>query len=358
MKTRGLVIRLAVSAALAGAPAAVAAAPQRSEARPSADARLKELEDRQAIHELLMNYGRTLDARDFAGFERLFARDAEYGGARALTKGPAAIRASLEAALAKNAAPAPGRDWHFLMNETVALHGDEATAVSLGVFFVRGAENKLESNSIAIYTDRLVREDGAWKFRRRVLGAAPVTDQAAAAPAQPAAAAPAAAQAGRAATPTVEALAARVKHFEDKEEITNLLIEYGRALDSGDFRRYASLFTRDGSWSGGTGKVSGGPQAIYEFMATNIGGARAGRPPRPIGFGSSYHIMSSFTIAVTGDTATASSRWAFVTAARGPGIQVAGRYEDTLAREDGVWKFKTRQAFNDLPAQAAAAPAK
>jgi hypothetical protein len=169
---------------------------------------------------------------------------------------------------------------------------------------------------------------------------------------------PAAAQSARSSTPTLEALAARVKHFEDKEEITNLLIEYGRALDSGDFKRYASLFTRDGSWSGGTGSVSGGPQAIYEFMAKNIGGARDGRPPRPIGFGRSYHIMSSFIIDVKGDTATAMSRWAFVSAARGPGIQVAGRYEDTLVREDGVWKFKTRQAFNDLPAQPPAAAVK
>jgi ketosteroid isomerase-like protein len=169
---------------------------------------------------------------------------------------------------------------------------------------------------------------------------------------------PVSAQAGRPATPTIEALAARLKHFEDKEEITNLLIEYGRALDSADFKRYASLFTRDGSWSGGTGSVSGGPQAIYEFMATNIGGAKPGVPPRPIGFGRSYHIMSSFIIDVKGDAATASSRWAFVSAARGPGIQVAGRYEDTLVREDGAWKFKTRQAFNDLPAQPAAAPAK
>src|ERR1700742_3809365 len=67
------------------------------------ESRLKELEDRQAVHELLINYGRTLDARNFAGFERLFARDAEYGGGRGMTKGPAAIRASLEAALKQNA---------------------------------------------------------------------------------------------------------------------------------------------------------------------------------------------------------------------------------------------------------------
>jgi len=158
----------------AGAFAGVTAQQPRGAAQ-TAEARLKELEDRQAIHELLINYGRTLDARDFAGFERLFARDAEYGGGRGMTKGPAAIRASLEAALKVNAAPVPGRDWHFLFNETVDLHGDEATAISMGAFFVRGAGNKLESNSIAVYTDRLVREDGAWKFKRRQLGAVPAS---------------------------------------------------------------------------------------------------------------------------------------------------------------------------------------
>jgi hypothetical protein len=179
---RSLTCLLALVAACAASSVVVAA--QRGAAPSSVEARLKELEDRQAIHELLMNYGRTLDARDFAGFERLFARDAEYGGARNLTKGPAAIRTSLEAALAKNAAPMPGRDWHFLMNETVTVKGDEATAVSLGVFFTRGEGNKLQSDSIAIYTDRLVREDGAWKFRRRVLGAAPVADMPAVTPAR------------------------------------------------------------------------------------------------------------------------------------------------------------------------------
>ncbi len=168
---------------------------------------------------------------------------------------------------------------------------------------------------------------------------------------------PARAQASRSATPTLESLAARLKHFEDKEEINNVLINYGRALDSGDFKTYASLFTKDGSWSGGTGSVTGGPQAIYDFMTKNLGGGRAGGTPRPIGWRASYHIMSSPKIEVNGDTATASSRWAFVTAALGPGIQVAGRYEDTLVREDGVWKIKSRQAFNDLPAKPAAASA-
>jgi hypothetical protein len=57
-------------------------------------------------------------------------------------------------------------------------------------------------------------------------------------------------------------------------------------------------------------------------------------------------------IEVTGDTATAWSRWAFVVpAADGrPSIAQGGRYEDTLVREDGRWKFKRREAMNDIPA--------
>jgi hypothetical protein len=161
---------------------------------------------------------------------------------------------------------------------------------------------------------------------------------------------------------TLEALAAKVQSLEDVQEISNVLIAYGRTLDSRDFKGYSALFARDGSWSGGLGTVSGGPQAIHDFMTSRIGGGSAtaggAQPASGIAFGPTYHIMSSFDIKVNGDTATASSRWAFVTAMRGPGIQVAGRYEDTFVREDGAWKIKSRRALNDLTAPApAAAPA-
>ena len=166
---------LVLAAFVAGASvAAVTAQAPKAGAQKSTEARLKELEDRQAIHELLMNYGRTIDTRDFEAFANLFTADAEYGGGKLQFKGPAAIRERLETSL--KARPMPGRDWHFLMNETVTLNGDEATAVSLGAFFVRGEGNKLESNSIAIYTDHLVRQDGAWKFKRRVLSSVPSAD--------------------------------------------------------------------------------------------------------------------------------------------------------------------------------------
>jgi hypothetical protein len=179
------------------------------------------------------------------------------------------------------------------------------------------------------------------------------------------------AQQSRESATTLEALAAKVKQLQDIQEISAVLVEYGRALDSRDFKAYSNLFAKDGSWSGGMGSVSGGPQAIYDFMTSRIGGARQNNPAGAGGArqpadnpaapnrqggdggrqgGGSYHIMSNFRIEVNGDTATASSRWTFVTAARGPGINLAGTYEDTLVRENGQWKFKKRQAFNDITA--------
>lgn len=142
----------------------------------SVEARLQAVEDRQEIHALLMEYGRTLDARDFAGFERLFAKDAEYGSARSEpVKGPANIRELLEGQLKKNAAPQPGRDFHLFYNETIDVKGDHATALSKGAFYVRGEGNKLETSALVNYHDDLVREDGRWKFKRRILGERPAS---------------------------------------------------------------------------------------------------------------------------------------------------------------------------------------
>jgi len=142
----------------------------------SVEARLQVVEDKQEIHALLMEYGRTLDARDFAGFERLFAKDAEYGSARGEpAKGPANIRELLEGQLKKNAAPQPGRDFHLFYNETIDVKGDHATALSKGAFYVRGDGNKLETSALVNYHDDLVREDGRWKFKRRILGERPAT---------------------------------------------------------------------------------------------------------------------------------------------------------------------------------------
>ncbi len=43
-------------------------------------AQRNEARDRAAIHKLLVDYGATLDARDFDGFGKLFGKDGVYAG--------------------------------------------------------------------------------------------------------------------------------------------------------------------------------------------------------------------------------------------------------------------------------------
>ena len=145
-----------------------------------------------------------------------------------------------------------------------------------------------------------------------------------------------AAQSGKAAKEPVET---RLQRFVDKEEIQGVLLEYGRALDARDFTAYSNLFAADGEWVGGFGAVKG-PANIKAFMEKNMG--TNGNPTN------NYHLLSNFVITVTGDTATAWSRWAFVQPQdRGAVIAQAGRYDDTFVKENGVWKFKKRTASND-----------
>jgi uncharacterized protein (TIGR02246 family) len=145
-----------------------------------------------------------------------------------------------------------------------------------------------------------------------------------------------------------EAVTSRLRALEDREEIRLLLLDYGRHLDSRDFKAYASLFAADGEWIGGFGSVKG-PAAIQAFMEKNMGTA----PNRA----NNYHLLSNFVILVQGDTATAWSRWAFIVPeANGARVAQAGRYDDTLVRENGRWRFKKRVASNDTPPPAPAQP--
>jgi len=58
-----------------------------------------------------------------------------------------------------------------------------------------------------------------------------------------------------------KSLAARVQRLEDEDEIRMLLVNYGRSLDARDFAKYASLFAKDGEWSGGFGTANAGAEA-------------------------------------------------------------------------------------------------
>ena len=136
-------------------------------------------------------------------------------------------------------------------------------------------------------------------------------------------------------------LESRVQRLEDVEEIRIVLTEYGRTLDARDFAAYSHLFAKDGEWVGGFGTVQG-PAAIQAFMEKNVGTVNKAH---------NFHLLTNFVIQVHGDTATAWSHWSFVvpTPDNKPVIAQSGRYDDTLIRENGQWKFKRRTASNDIP---------
>jgi uncharacterized protein (TIGR02246 family) len=139
-----------------------------------------------------------------------------------------------------------------------------------------------------------------------------------------------------------EPLATKIQRLDDMEEIRTVLVNYGRTLDAHDFGAYSRLFTKDGEWIGGFGSVKG-PAAIEAFMAKNVGS-----PGKSAG---TYHLLTNFLIDVHGDTATAWSRWTFVAPGpdKKPAMAQGGRYEDTLVRENGRWKFSRREVFRDIP---------
>jgi uncharacterized protein (TIGR02246 family) len=160
------VVSCVAAPAVAQAPASAAAL----------TARLDALEAREAIRALWAEYGRTLDARDFVAFSKLFARDAQFGSGPTAAMGPAAIGAMLEKAIGTNYPDSKGKNFHLYFNESIDVHGDRATAVSKGGYVMATTDNtKADFLLLAEYHDELVKEDGQWKFlRRQIVSQIPV----------------------------------------------------------------------------------------------------------------------------------------------------------------------------------------
>lgn len=144
---------------------------QQSAKTVSVETRLRMLEDREEIRRLMIEYGRTLDQRDFNAFSKLFAQDAEYGGGggSGITKGPEAIAKLLESIFKENPTGLKSPNFHLFCNETIQVKGDEAIAVSKGIFVAPGDGNRPEAVMLATYRDVFVCENGIWKFKKRIV---------------------------------------------------------------------------------------------------------------------------------------------------------------------------------------------
>jgi hypothetical protein len=73
-------------------------------------------------------------------------------------------------------------------------------------------------------------------------------------------------------------------------------------------------------------------------------------------FHQGLHVVTNLSLHIDGDTATDQAYWETIgTTDCKSVVEGAGHYEDTLKRENGHWRFYSREIFDDLPPRPPAA---
>ena len=84
-------------------------------------------------------------------------------------KGPQAIQKLMEDTIGKSTDGMGSPNLHLFANEIIQVNGNRATAVTKWIFVVQGNAGGPQLVYIGHYDDSLVREQGRWKFLRRVV---------------------------------------------------------------------------------------------------------------------------------------------------------------------------------------------
>lgn len=131
------------------------------------EARVRRIEDREAIRRLVSLYTLAMDDRDMDLAARIFARDAvlTYPGGSPLFRGRDAIVAFYRERLAPT-----GPSFHFTHDQIVEWDdGDPDRATGLVACHAETSGGGRQFISAIRYEDVYVREDGEWRFSRRTL---------------------------------------------------------------------------------------------------------------------------------------------------------------------------------------------
>lgn len=125
---------------------------------------------------------------------------------------------------------------------------------------------------------------------------------------------------------------------DDILAIQKLIADYNHIVDAGDGEAFAALFVEGGSLDTGFNVVKGADElrGFADFVPTMAPGAR--------------HLVSN--VSVDGDGAAATARlylqmWSTAGGAAESKLVISGRYEDTLRRDGGTWRFVTRKMIPD-----------
>jgi ketosteroid isomerase-like protein len=148
---------------------------------------------------------------------------------------------------------------------------------------------------------------------------------------------------------------ARLQKVEDILAIQQLLADYMTYMDASDYASYSELFAADGELIFQSYRLKG-PKAIRDLMEKGSRNAAAAKPgAQPGGL---RHMMSNTVIRLDGDRATSTARWIVMSqgADGRPVVGATGRYDDSLHKTGGQWKFKRRVIYTDFPYQNPLAP--
>ena len=131
--------------------------------------RLQRVEDELAIGRVLVDYAARQDARDYAGYAALFAKNGEWVSGKNVYKGREAIfRMLVDLYGAPPAGYINNESYHISTNFQIDVNGNRATARSRHLLVMRGRKGEPTPALAGRYEDELVREGGQWKILRRV----------------------------------------------------------------------------------------------------------------------------------------------------------------------------------------------
>lgn len=168
MKFHDLLARCALVLALTVSFGCTEDAGESSDANTELAKRVELIEDRQAILDVLVRYGRLLDEKDLVGYSNLFAEDGVWEGGIGSATGPAGIQAMLETVFGRVEPGQYGADYHIMSDFEVDIDGDTATSWSRWTWIIEGEEGKPVPQRSGHYEDRLVKVEGEWKFKHRL----------------------------------------------------------------------------------------------------------------------------------------------------------------------------------------------
>lgn len=168
---RRLVAAVAAAAVLSAAMT-LAAPTAKSAAGRSVEERIQALQSDRQIRELLEEYGHRFDTLDLAGYSHLFSAkgtwNGNFGGSYVTATGPTEVLAMMMRVLGKpqyDARKVAG--FHLMTNFLIRVEGDHATSFSRWTYFIRDKDNDLTPSLAGHYEDKLIREQGQWKFLER-----------------------------------------------------------------------------------------------------------------------------------------------------------------------------------------------